>query len=106
MGSRVEPFSIATARVDNVSSATPTRAMSDESLAPRAQTVGQLPLMISHMPLTSLPHCPAEENHDNRVPESFRNEATGSTLSMQVSFLVHLKDPVELPPNVVDVDSD
>lgn len=51
------------------------------------------------------PLLPAVVKHDDTQPNE-HNDNGQSSIPVQGSFVIHLQDPVELLPNVVNIDSD
>lgn len=95
---RVDTFSIATVPEHNRSSATTTRAMPEGSPTPDSSLIFRRQLQpTSSQPDDSMPLGPSVVNRDNILQHGDQ--------AVQVSFLIHLQDPVELLPHVVDVDS-
>lgn len=49
---------------------------------------------------------PMVVNHGNTQPKDEQDENGKLSMPMQVSLLIHLQDPVELLPHVVNIDTD
>lgn len=49
---------------------------------------------------------PVVVNQDDTQPNDEQDVNEQSSMPMQVSLLIHLQDPVELLPHVVNIDSD
>lgn len=104
---RADTFSIATVPEGNRSSVSATRPMPDGSPTPdSSQNFRRQLLPTSPKPDVSLLHSPLVVNRDNILQGGNLDNNGQSSVAMQVSFLVHLKDPVELLPHVVNTDSD
>lgn len=54
----------------------------------------------------SLSHLPSVVDRDNTLRREDIDDAGQSAVEMQVSVLIHLQDPVELLPHVVNIDAD
>lgn len=105
LDSRVETLSIATVPECHRSSATTPRATPDGS----ANQVCSPVFMQQSCSLQAddyLLSCPAMVHRDNNLQCEDQNDTGQSSVAMQVSFLIHLQDPVELLPHAVDIDSD
>lgn len=103
-----ETLSIATVPERNRSSATPTRALSVTSPNPDSSQMFRHVQILPSAPRpdVSLLHCPALVDQDNTLQHENPNDNGQSSAAMQVSFVIHLQDPVELLPNVVNIVSD
>ncbi|XP_068161698.1 glucagon receptor-like isoform X3 [Antennarius striatus] len=104
--SRVETFSIATVPGRNRSAGTVTRDMAGRSPNPDISQI------FTHQVQQNYPQCddsllnfPSVVNRVNTLQHGSQSDIEQSA-AMQVSFVIHLQDPVELLPNVVNVDSD
>lgn len=103
--SRVETLSIATVPEQQRSSPTAPRPVTAG-----APTLGRS-LMFRCEGQSTLMHpddslLPMVVNHDNSQSNDKQDENGTSSMPMQVSLLIHLQDPVELVPHVVNIDSD
>lgn len=101
-------FSIATVPQRNGSFVSASQPVPDCSLSPgSARILRRQQPPTSPQPHASLQHFPSELEKDN-IQSHVDQDAIGLDKSqgMQVSFLIHLKDPVELLPHVVNTDSD
>lgn len=97
-------FSIATVPDCNRSSVS--RAMPDSSPSLESSQIFRCAVQPNSPQMcASLTHFPLTENRDNTFLKR-DNETGQSSVAMQVSFLIHFKDPVELLPHVVNTDSD
>ena len=106
LDSRVDTFSIATVPERNRSSAT-MRAMPEGSPTPESSLTFRRQVQPTPpQPDDSLLHCPSVVNRDSTLEREDQDDTGKSSVAMQVSFLIHLQDPVELLPHVVDIDSD
>lgn len=107
LDSRVETLCIATVPERNRSSATTMRAMPDGSPNPESSVIFRRQVQpTSPQPDDSLLQCPAVVDRDNTLQHEDQDDTGQSSVAMQVSFLIHLQDPVELLPHVVNMDSD
>lgn len=106
--SQGDTLSIATVPERNRSSATPTGALSVGSPNPDNSKIFRHVQILPSAPRpnVSLPHRPALVDQDNTLQHENPNDNGRSSAAMQVSFIIHLKDPVELLPNVVNTVSD
>ena len=80
--------------------------MPDGSLTPESSLIfrRQVQPTSPHADASML-HCPSVVNMETTLQRGDRDEAGQSSVAMQVSFLIHLQDPVELLPHVVNIDS-
>lgn len=105
--SRVDTFSITTGPERNRSSGTMARPLPDGSPTPESSLVFRRQVQpTSPQPDDSLPHCPSSENRDNTLQLGDQDGIGQSSVAMQVSFIIHLQDPVEALPHAVNTDSD
>lgn len=106
LDSRVETLSIATVPERNRSSAAMLRVMPDGSPNPESSMIFQRQIQpTSPQPDDCLLHSPAVVEQDKALQHKDQDDTGQSSMAMQVSFLIHLQDPVELLPHVVNIDS-
>lgn len=106
LDSRVDTFSITTVPERNRTSPIMMRARPDGSPTPESSLIFRHQTQpTSPQPDASLLHCPSVAHRENTLHRGDQDETGKSSAAMQVSFLIHLQDPVELLPNVVNIDS-
>lgn len=105
LDSRVDTLSIASVTEHNRSSTAAVRALPDGSPTPDSSQIFRRPVQPTYQqPVTSLLHSPSVVNRDNTLQCVDHDEAGQSSVAMRVSL--HLQDPVELLPHVVNIDSE
>lgn len=83
------------------------RAMPDGSTTPESSQIFRRQIQPnSPQPANSLPQGPSVANQDDTLLHGDQDDNGQSSVAMQLSFLIHLQDPVEVLPNVVNIDSD
>lgn len=83
------------------------RAVPDGSPTPESSLVFRRQVQPTPpQPDASLLHYPSAANTDNILQHGDREDTGQSPVAMQVSFVIHLQDPVELLPHAVNIDSD
>lgn len=103
--SQADTFSVATVPDRNRSSISAVRAFPDGSPTLYSSQLVRHQAVSPQLHVT-LVHSPFEENTKSSLQCRDQDDSGQSSAAMLVSFLIHLKDPVELLPHVVNTNSD